>query len=168
MVMPFSFSRSIESMRRSSCDSCWLARKVPDCLRRQSTSVVLPWSTWAMMAIFRMCCMSTGPACAGSRVVSLSMPKGQARAPRKQVLPGGRNTGENHARMRRFHGASSSEIGVARLQHGGEARDFHLAPLLGARLLEPALGAIGLEQAFAVDFLFQAAQGFFHRFTASQ
>ena len=32
----------------------WLARKVPDCLSRQSTSVVLPWSTWAIMAIFRI------------------------------------------------------------------------------------------------------------------
>ena len=42
MGMPFSFSKSMESIRRSSEDSCWLARKVPDCLRRQSTSVVLP------------------------------------------------------------------------------------------------------------------------------
>ena len=58
MVMPFSFSKSIESIRRSSCDSCWLARKVPDCLSKQSTSVVLPWSTCAMMAIFRMCCIN--------------------------------------------------------------------------------------------------------------
>ena len=33
----------------------WLARKVPDCFSRQSTSVVLPWSTWAIMAMFRMC-----------------------------------------------------------------------------------------------------------------
>src|SRR5512139_2487341 len=54
MVMPFSFSRSIESIRRSSEDSCWLARKVPDCLSRQSTKVVLPWSTCAMIATFRM------------------------------------------------------------------------------------------------------------------
>src|ERR1700691_2051697 len=58
MVMPFSFSKSIESIRRSSDDSCWLARNVPDCLSRQSTSVVLPWSTCAIIAMFRMCCIN--------------------------------------------------------------------------------------------------------------
>jgi hypothetical protein len=39
---PFSRSRSMESMIRSSVAMAWLARKVPDCLSRQSTSVVLP------------------------------------------------------------------------------------------------------------------------------
>src|SRR5450432_2152088 len=73
MVMPFSFSKSIESIRRSSDDSCWLARKVPDCLSRQSTSVVLPWSTCAMMAIFLMCCIILKP----SRTVCLFEGKGQ-------------------------------------------------------------------------------------------
>src|SRR3569832_2128996 len=51
MVMPRSFSRSFESMTRSS--TAWLSRKVPDCLRSWSTSVVLPWSTCAMMAMLR-------------------------------------------------------------------------------------------------------------------
>ena len=32
----------------------WLARNSPLWRSRQSTSVVLPWSTWAMMAILRM------------------------------------------------------------------------------------------------------------------
>ena len=32
----------------------WLARKAPDCHSRASTSVVLPWSTWAMIAMLRM------------------------------------------------------------------------------------------------------------------
>ena len=52
MVMPRSRSRSFESMARSA--TCWFSRKVPDCLSRQSTSVVLPWSTCAMIATLRM------------------------------------------------------------------------------------------------------------------
>src|SRR5262249_19326941 len=48
--MPFSRSRSIESSTRSA--TSWLARKAPDCQSMASTSVVLPWSTWATMATF--------------------------------------------------------------------------------------------------------------------
>src|SRR6266545_5258777 len=51
IVIPFSRSRSIESMTRSatSCPD----RKAPDCQSIASTSVVLPWSTWAMIATLR-------------------------------------------------------------------------------------------------------------------
>src|SRR5215207_5523453 len=49
--MPFSRSRSIESMTRSF--TSWLARKAPDCQSIASTRVVLPWSTWATMATLR-------------------------------------------------------------------------------------------------------------------
>src|SRR5579884_414495 len=52
IVMPRSRSRSFESITRSATAS--LARKVPDWRSIASTSVVLPWSTWAMMAILRM------------------------------------------------------------------------------------------------------------------
>src|SRR5712691_12515030 len=52
IVMPFSRSRSIESMMRSATVSFW--RKSPDCHSMASTSVVLPWSTWAMIAMFRI------------------------------------------------------------------------------------------------------------------
>src|SRR5579859_1265500 len=38
-------------MARSACAS--LARKTPDWASSWSTSVVLPWSTWAMMAMLR-------------------------------------------------------------------------------------------------------------------
>ena len=31
----------------------WLSRNAPDCCSSRSTSVVLPWSTWAMMAMLR-------------------------------------------------------------------------------------------------------------------
>jgi hypothetical protein len=52
IVMPRSFSISFESMTRSL--TCWFSRKVPDWRSSWSTRVVLPWSTWAMMAMFRM------------------------------------------------------------------------------------------------------------------
>ena len=51
MVMPRSRSRSLESMARSA--TRWFSRNEPDCCSSRSTSVVLPWSTWAMMAILR-------------------------------------------------------------------------------------------------------------------
>src|SRR5204863_183947 len=51
MVMPRSRSKSFESITRSTTAS--LARKMPLCRSMASTSVVLPWSTWAMMAILR-------------------------------------------------------------------------------------------------------------------
>ena len=50
--MPRSRSRSLESMTRST--SSWLARKTPLWRSMASTSVVLPWSTWAMMAMLRI------------------------------------------------------------------------------------------------------------------
>ena len=52
IVMPFSRSRSVESSTRSA--TSWLARKAPDCHSMASTSVVLPWSTWATIATLRM------------------------------------------------------------------------------------------------------------------
>ena len=51
MVMPRSRSRSFESMARSA--TRWLSRNAPDCFRSTSTRVVLPWSTWAMIAMLR-------------------------------------------------------------------------------------------------------------------
>ena len=50
--MPRSRSWSLESMARSAM--CWFSRTEPDCLSSWSTSVVLPWSTWAMMAMLRI------------------------------------------------------------------------------------------------------------------
>ncbi len=52
MVMPRSRSWSIESITRSVSTS-WAA-KTPDWRSMASTSVVLPWSTWAMIATLRM------------------------------------------------------------------------------------------------------------------
>src|ERR1700712_4285924 len=51
IVMPRSRSWSMESMTRSV--SAAPSRKAPDWRSMASTSVVLPWSTWAMMATLR-------------------------------------------------------------------------------------------------------------------
>src|SRR4030067_996310 len=51
IVIPFSRSRSMESIARSG--TTWFSRKMPLCRSIASTSVVLPWSTWAMIATFR-------------------------------------------------------------------------------------------------------------------
>src|SRR5713101_810395 len=52
MVIPRSRSSSFESITRSITAS--FSRKMPLCLSMASTSVVLPWSTCAMIAILRM------------------------------------------------------------------------------------------------------------------
>jgi hypothetical protein len=55
------------------------------------------------------------------------------------------------------------QIRVTGGQHGGKARGLHLPSLLFARLLKMPVGAHGFQRAFAVHFLFQAAQGFVNR-----
>ncbi len=57
IVMPFSRSRSIESITRSTVpSSCWCWEYAPDCSSIASTRVVLPWSTWATIATLRRSC----------------------------------------------------------------------------------------------------------------
>ena len=50
--MPRSRSRGLVSMIRA--PTCWWAWKTWPCFSSASTRVVLPWSTWAMMARLRM------------------------------------------------------------------------------------------------------------------
>ena len=50
MVIPLSRSSGLESITRSA--TFWFSRKIWLCLSIASTNVVLPWSTWAMIAIF--------------------------------------------------------------------------------------------------------------------
>ena len=50
IVIPRSFSRSLESIARSSNFLC--SSSVCDCFKSSSTRVVFPWSTWAMIATF--------------------------------------------------------------------------------------------------------------------
>src|SRR3954470_11323155 len=52
IVIPRSRSWSFESRMQSPMS--WLARNWPDWRSMASTSVVLPWSTWAMIATFRI------------------------------------------------------------------------------------------------------------------
>ena len=56
--MPRSRSSSLLSMARSATRS--LARNTPACRNIASTSVVLPWSTWAMIATLRRSGLTTG------------------------------------------------------------------------------------------------------------
>src|SRR3954468_17699727 len=84
--MPFSRSRSIESMTRSRTEpsSAWCWEKTPDCQSIASTNVVLPWSTWAMIATLRRSsrvgttCQATGVADRGGTLtvstVNISAP----------------------------------------------------------------------------------------------
>ena len=51
IVIPRSRSRSIESITRSATG--WLSRKTRACFSIPSTSVVFPWSTWAMISAVR-------------------------------------------------------------------------------------------------------------------
>src|SRR3979411_1270344 len=55
MVIPFSRSSGFESMIREPIS--WFSRKVWLCFSSASTRVVLPWSTWAMIARLRMSCL---------------------------------------------------------------------------------------------------------------
>ena len=52
MVIPRSRSIALVSIARSSMEKC--SGKVSDCLSISLTRVVLPWSTWAIIAMFRM------------------------------------------------------------------------------------------------------------------
>lgn len=58
MVMPRSRSRSLESRTRSPIRS--FSRKVPAWRKSVSTSVVFPWSTWAITHTFLMSCRFIG------------------------------------------------------------------------------------------------------------
>src|SRR6516162_5679230 len=66
IVIPRSRSSSFESRARSA--TCWLARNAPLWRSIASTKVVLPWSTWAMIAMLRMSIKcKTSPAHSGAR-----------------------------------------------------------------------------------------------------
>src|SRR5678815_4067232 len=119
MVMPFSRSRDIESMTRS---ATWaLERKMPLCQSIASTSVVLPWSTWAMMAMFRMSSLFAGGIVGPPCLVGIEWRRGiyhrvEAPSTCTIVSSGGRNersiaessrTDEN-PRRRRGPGAAGS------------------------------------------------------------
>jgi hypothetical protein len=61
------FLEIVASITRSA--TAWWARKVPACCSNWSTKVVLPWSTWAMIAILRIEGAAAGSTAAGFTVV---------------------------------------------------------------------------------------------------
>jgi len=58
---------------------------------------------------------------------------------------------------------TASVFSVARFEHRSEPGDFHLASFAGAGFFEAATNAELLQRLFAVEFLFQPANGFFDR-----
>ncbi len=81
MVIPRSRSSGLESITRS-C-TCWFSRKVPAWRSMWSTSVVLPWSTWAMMAMLRIGMLY--PSDPGAWMFCGSAASNEPRAPRPEV-----------------------------------------------------------------------------------
>src|SRR6266849_3279758 len=151
IVMPFSRSRSLLSM--ISVPTSWLSRKVWLCFSRASTSVVLPWSTWAMIATLRMSCrrfamvMGGREALYGLGLKDLS-PVGGESLPRSS-----RKVGEDEPEHQR-HGDDEQSLlrgGCASgLQHGeSEERQHHRVAHAGSHGDRHAfvVGSAGLGQA---------------------
>src|SRR5882672_11837338 len=152
MVMPRSRSRSLESMTRST--RCWCAAKVPDCRRSLSTSVVLPWSTWAMIARLRIERDIEPWKCGRSRIV-LARQGPVERGDQRSELGRLRLEGDSHAvslERRAAHRADGGDeravqlLGeravpaespgereqVVRLRRAGEHDGVHLTPVESA------------------------------------
>src|SRR4051794_14418883 len=129
IVMPFSRSRSIESMTRSA--TCSWAPKVPLCQSIASTSVVLPWSTWAMMARLRTSSLvsefKTGPLVLGEGKIGgkVTSPAGTGRIPQSG---GGELSGQPgrlqgpHAAQRLAHGLHFPRLEIGELAAGADPR----------------------------------------------
>src|SRR5438552_743514 len=152
--MPFSRSRSLLSM--ISVPTSWLSRKVWLCFSSASTSVVLPWSTWAMIATFRMSCrisvIGLGNIRTADAEPSPPLPPGRplAERPRRRSGSRGRGLGDHLVSLRHPHrrGFNARDIGghPCRLRRDAEARHLsdHPDPLSLRRLARPLLRAHGL------------------------
>src|SRR5688500_13685797 len=117
IVIPRSRSRSFESITRSA--TCWFSRNVCDWRRRPSTRVVLPWSTCAMMAIFRRSVRSTNIhspdfkcLCEPQRSILIIL--GDCHAHRKAV----------HSQHLHLHAGASVTHNLHTKTPGGEAEGF--------------------------------------------
>src|SRR4051794_14674703 len=107
MVMPFSRSRSFESIARSS--TCWCSPKEPVCQSMASTRVVLPWSTWATIAMLRR-----------SSRVRVGMRAGSIRSRKTGFVP---SLGRAGARALREQGPHDRHV---------RGKPGHVEPLAGA------------------------------------
>src|SRR6204780_4645832 len=118
MVMPRSRSRSLESSARSA--TRWFSRNEPDCCSKRSTRVVLPWSTWAIMAILRSC---IGPMGRVFGAENQNEPRGARRSrPLYSHFPPGSNR-RNATKQRVKHLKLDSVPRVCLILHAG--RTFH-------------------------------------------
>src|SRR5690606_37204699 len=130
IVMPRSFSWSFESMTRSA--STVRSLNVPDCLSRQSTRVVLPWSTCATIAMLRRFSRDMR-ACRNEResrpvyrenpavVGTWALPGGLRRAtlrspPACRARPGGPQLGESFMNQSDLNAEIATSRGTIRLR----------------------------------------------------
>ena len=151
IVMPFSRSRSIESSTRSA--TCWSSRNAPDCHSSASTSVVLPWSTWATIARLRMSCESAGHRRQHCRRFSRRWSSGAraASAGRQAGLPAAesRSTAQpspiDHLLAASHRGAPATS-GRRRERLHVHREDRAAAPDSGSTPVRRASGAAGLRQ----------------------
>ena len=136
--MPRSRSMALLSITRSA--TCWFSRKTPPCLSISLTSVVLPWSTWAMMAMLRMSSLTmfTDKAPLSHKVVGGHAVGGlrELRGPRCSRRPDGWTT--------RFQTAVTSRpraVLMARRRGGGGQPQIR--PAAFGVLSDPAHEAVG-------------------------
>ena len=124
IVMPFSRSRSIASR---SCSFIWRFSIVFVCSSRRSESVVLPWSTCAMMQKLRMWSRDTGRKREGVEGL-IGLRTRQSACPRRKGLRGRRGRlssvspdGRIRREYRRTRAAKpSGAAGAGALHHAGE------------------------------------------------
>src|SRR5262245_6624707 len=145
IVMPFSRSRSIESRTRSTTAS--FARNVPVWRSIASTSVVLPWSTWATIATFRRSeRRARGVVSGAAGTVSAGLLGSMVGA---QVMSGGHSRTERESGLVRVVPRSKTsridaddDAGLREARH--EARTGLLAEISAGRSAEDGVERVGV------------------------
>src|SRR3954453_3058768 len=117
MVMPRSRSRSIES---SSCARMERGSTVCVSSRMRSASVDFPWSMWAMIEKFRMCCWSA--------MFVVSRLRGTANPARDEL--------HDLARLRDAHGQHAERVDRGAGEQAAADRDQLGDPRAAQRLVE--------------------------------
>ena len=140
--MPFSRSRSIESITRST--SAWFARKAPVWRSIASTRVVLPWSTWATIATLRRSWRvsmpsvgGVGAGLAGSRGAADTAPPGVSLMGRRSVAHAGEPGNSVAASLAAGGGPAERIRWIPRLPRA--ARPLHSARARGAPMTVAAV-----------------------------
>src|SRR6516225_12315875 len=151
IVMPRSRSRSLESSARSI--TRWFSRNEPDCWSSRSTRVVLPWSTWAIMAMLRSSIAElnsefgnvAGPEGPAIRMRYISIKCGEAIAPserEKRLRRGGlarwfgRGTGLRRSGAVEDRGAPSRDHKAKLVEREGKRHPHRFLELLALALMD--------------------------------